>query len=282
MIEKDILTLCLEAIDKSQQRCRTSFFSATIAAVVVFIVFFNITFSQSSGKPIMPDDPPKDLVFEELKKEQVKHFFDRFFYSLPIVGVQVSTDDLALFAPLALLIFSLYFVSCLRSTSEQLEELYQSLKNITSQDDHAKLGVILKSEIVLNAPSSELPFNLPSFKWLPSNRLLRTMNLYQFLIYLPVLASAAAMYADIYGTYLTGGALDLPGAIYFSGLSGMDKLKVVMFEIVGFALTGLVGIYCLAASRYAKRIREMITGMTMEPNPARIPADDSGNTILPA
>src|SRR5580704_14821720 len=106
VIDKDELSLRLEGITSAQQRSRTAFFSMTVAAIVVFIVFFNISFSLGNNTPTMPDPAPKDVVSEELKKEQVKHYFDRFYYSLPIVGVQVSTDDLAFFAPVALLIFA--------------------------------------------------------------------------------------------------------------------------------------------------------------------------------
>jgi hypothetical protein len=264
MIEKDELTLRLEGIGAAQQRSRNAFLSATVASLVVLIVFFNLTFSQGSATPTMPDHPPTDVVFEALKKEQVKHFFDRFYYSLPLVGVQVSTDDLVLFAPLGMLIFSLYYVSCVRNSYKQIDDLRGSLDERSDRNDLIKVNIVLRSEIVLNEPSSELPFTIPLPAWLFLDSLSKTINLYQLLIYLPALASVGALYADIHGTFFAGGPLDPAGTIYFNGLSAYDKFKVLSFEFVGASLTLVVILYCLAASRYANKTRSLVSSFNVD------------------
>ncbi len=266
MIEKDVLSLRLEAITSSQDRSRTAFFSATVAAMVVLVVFFNITFSQGSGTPTMPDNAPHDLMSEALRKEQARHFFDRFYYSLPLVGVQVSTDDLSFLAPLALLVFSMYYVSCMRSTAMQLRELREYMTGVTDDEQREKVAVVLNSQVVINNPASELPFQPP--KWLPVSRLCRTLNLYQLLIYLPGLASIGALYADLYGTYLVGGVFDPPGSTYFSGLSPQDRLKVVTFQLIGLSVTVVVVVYCGAAARYSSEARKIVARLTTGDSPS--------------
>ena len=258
MIEKDILDLRLAAITSAQERSRTAFLSATVASLVVLIVFFNLMFSQVGTPQDQPDR--KGLVYEELKKQQVKHFYDRFYYSLPVVGVQVSTDDFSFFAPLGLLIFALYYLSCARSALNQLEGLRKSVEYVSDESQLETVAIVLNSQLVFNSPTSELPFETPI--WQPVNRALRTLNVYRLLIYLPALASAAAMYGDIFGTYFSGGALDPPGATFFLGLSRNDQVKVVASELVGLGFTIVVTLYCSAASIYSSRAREVIASLT--------------------
>jgi hypothetical protein len=189
MIEKDILTLRLEGIDNAQQRGRSGFFYLTTASLVVLIVFFNITFSQvKRPTDLMVDPKAPNLTMEELKKEEVKRFFGRFNYALPIVGVQVATDDLVFFAPIALLIFCLYYVSCMRNATRQLEDLSRSLDSMAKNDelesDRLKVKTVLSAGIVLNEPFSELPINLGKSRFFRVGALSKTVNLYRALIYL--------------------------------------------------------------------------------------------------
>jgi len=259
MIEKDELSLRLDGITSAQQRSRAAFFLAAIAAVIVLIVSFNVTFSQSAGRPVLSHDFHNDVLSESLIKERVKHYFDHFYYSVPLLGVQVSTDDLALYAPLSLLIFAFYHLSCIRAVFAQLEDLSIALSSVTDQQEIQKVAIILKSETVLNTLTSELPFR---GRWSGVSRFLSTVNLYRLLIYLPAFASIAALYADIYGTYFSGGALDNPGAVYFAGLSYLEKTKTITAETIGLVATLVTVIYGFAASKYASGIRIIIDSVS--------------------
>jgi hypothetical protein len=260
--EKDILSLRLECITLAQERSRTAFFAAVIAAAVVLIVFFNVTLSLTSHTPTKPDNAPHDLVYEALEKEQVKHFFDHFFYSLPVLGVQVSTDDLSLFGPLALLVFSLYYTSCLRSALVQLRDLRRFLGKARDGNALEQVAVTLKSQVVINRGTSTISPEHPA--WFTFVDYFTAGNFYAYLIYLPVLASCAALYADIHGTYFTNAALDPSGTVFFRTLDNGEKAKVVMFEIVGVAVTAIVTVYCSVSAKYFRKIRDITEALTGE------------------
>jgi hypothetical protein len=271
MSENDILGLRVEAIASAQQRSRKAFFAATVASLVVLVVSFNITYSQGASPPgDLSESDKVSLAKQEMKKEQAKRYFDRFYYSLPLVGVQISTDDLVFFAPLGLLIFFFYYVSCMRSTHAQLQELHQKFGGGSQvAADRERIMVVLNSEIVLNTPSSELPFKMRSPTFLLIVKLLKTLNLYQLLIFLPAVASAAALYAEIHGTYFSPGALDSEGIPFFKTLSSPDKIKIVCFETLGVFVSALVVLYCAAASRYASGAREIVASFTTSPDEVR-------------
>jgi hypothetical protein len=155
-MEKDLLTLILESIEKAQQRTRRAFFLNLLVSSLVLIFAFNFSISQGNAKPPRPDSTGDT----EEYKIQLARYFNRYTYSIPIIGVTISADDFAFFGPLALFIFSFYYVSCSRNSDTQLRNLHKRMD--ATPLDREILAVALESEVVLNT-SSHIPHHM---KWL--------------------------------------------------------------------------------------------------------------------
>jgi hypothetical protein len=126
--------------------------------------------------------------------------------------------------------------------------------------DQNKVAVALKSQIVLNSP---LPLD-SLYRGRPGSRLFSIKSIYRFLIFLPVLASVAAMIVDIHSTFCTHAALDPPGTIFYNGLSDFDKNKALISECVGAVATFTVGVYSYSASIDSREISRILGNRTKE------------------
>lgn len=121
-----LIDLRLSSIAAAQQRVRTAFFGATITSAIICLIAFNATLS--FGR-LLPDPPERaDPSWkQDIYKERLKAYFSRMSYTMPLLGVSVDIDDLALIGPAAMLIFSLYYAAASRSVKTQILGLMRHL-----------------------------------------------------------------------------------------------------------------------------------------------------------
>lgn len=108
----------IDVVLSTQKRARSAFFLSLIASSIVLITVFNLWFSLESALPAL--NGTEDLGIQEAMKERIKHQVDRSYYELPLLGIEVTCDDAALFGPLVLLVFSFYSLIAFRTWHRQV------------------------------------------------------------------------------------------------------------------------------------------------------------------
>lgn len=240
----DYLKLRIEALLNAQRRIRSSFFWSILSSALVFIVVFNLSFSWSK---YFPDRTTDSWAKKEGTKEEIKLFIDRKYYQIPLLGLQIDvTDDIGVFAPLALLIFSFYYLSCTRSAYVQLCSLKEYFDKNEGYDP--MFPGLIASEMVLNTMDQDEKRHLvsPSF-------------LYRMLIFLPALAAMGALIVDIHGYFEQ--PWDNPAKIVWQTMSSSDHIKAVVFDTFGLACTVLMLSYNYYAYIYVKNFRATMQTM---------------------
>ena len=96
---------CAEALQATQKRTRTAFFLSIGASCIVLLMVFNLWESHQLRQTnlIRSTGDQSDYV-----KQITSHIADSSYYQIPTLGIQVACDDVGLFGPLALFVFSLY------------------------------------------------------------------------------------------------------------------------------------------------------------------------------
>lgn len=107
-----------EAFQATQKRTRAGVLLSAFASCIVLLMVFNLCEARKlrnlgsiSGK----------AESSEYMKEVSRHVADESFYQLPSLGMQITCDNVGLFGPLALLVFSLYSVIAFRAFDCQIK-----------------------------------------------------------------------------------------------------------------------------------------------------------------
>jgi hypothetical protein len=112
----------------------------------------------------------------------------------------VSTDDIGVIGPFALLVLSMYFGACQASVRREVVDLIDP--RMTSESAE-KAYLSVRAGMVLNS-SEDFPAVIN--KQQQSRRRgvfgVKTGRLYRLLVFLPALASVAAVVQDFYGAYI--------------------------------------------------------------------------------
>jgi hypothetical protein len=96
---------CAEILQATQKRARTALFLSLAASCIIILMIFNLFEShQLRQTDFIRGEDAKS----EYQKSITSHVADMSYYQLPALGIQISCEDVGLFGPLALLIFSLY------------------------------------------------------------------------------------------------------------------------------------------------------------------------------
>lgn len=249
----DLMERKLTGLNEAQKRSRTAFFSSVLGSAIVLLLIWNLSFSWSRNLPDHDDD---SWWAKEIFKEKVKPWNSRYFYTLPLLGINMTTDDIGMIGPFALLVLALYYASCETSTRRQVADV---IKNFGSS--HAEeIYVAIKSGMVLNSIDEDHPFeNVPVNKE-PVRYRITKGSIYRILIFLPALASVAAIGEDVWGAYIERelhGHAVIPTTI-FQIMPWQDKIVQIAFDIVGIGMTALVIRFTLEVSRDSLLIREMV------------------------
>ena len=223
----------------AHKRTRTAFFLATLGSAVVLITAFNATLSWDR---FLPASPPENatLVQKETVTEKVKHVVDREHYQLPLIGVQINTVDVGLFAPLSLLVFSFFFLASSRAAWSQMHALSEEPVGKDPQ-----FNKLVKSEIVLNVVDDP---GMRSF--------LSPLSFYRGMIFLPSVASLFALAADLHTFF--DSPYDNPSTTVFAAMKDQGVLvRAIGFDAIGACLTVLVLVYNWQTLRYSRKIQEL-------------------------
>lgn len=227
------------------RRTRTAFFLSTVASSVVLLTAFNLTLSWSaSGTPWFPEDGVK----KELAKEHIKHQVQSYYYQLPLLGIQIDANDLGFFAPLALLIFSFYYLSATKAAHRQLSSFLNDRNH--SDTDLALVAELASSEVFPEASS-------PGESWHP----LSPKLLYSILVFLPFFASVCALLADAH-SYFVPAWDNSEGKSALQTWLGDHKYfliaKALLFDILGCAFTFLILSYNRYTHQHSQSTRKLI------------------------
>ncbi|HEY6348562.1 MAG TPA: hypothetical protein VI636_04050 [Candidatus Angelobacter sp.] len=101
-----------EAFQSTQKRTRTALLLSTFASCVVFLMVFNL-FESRELRNI--ESIRGSATSSEYIKAFSTHIADESYYQIPALGIQITCDDVGLFGPLALLVFSLYSVMAFKA-----------------------------------------------------------------------------------------------------------------------------------------------------------------------
>jgi hypothetical protein len=228
-LRDDLADIRLEAALNSQRRIRAAFLAVLLSSSIVLLIGFDSLLSWNGGFP----DPPSKLNspgiteadkvgMTEAFKERIKHFFDRTFYTVPALGIPVSTDDIGFIAPLICFLTVFYYSSTVRTASFTMAELRKSV----DQDNtiRIKTFAVLQGEMVLNslAADEELESTKPPV-------------VYRSLIFLPVFASLLAVFSDV-RSYVQKDWADPNGRTVWENFNRSDAHKTIAFDSIGVVL----------------------------------------------
>lgn len=108
---------CAEALQSTQKRARIALFLSLAASCIVLLMVSNLwesrQFRDTNLIKAAADTP-------DYLKEFSKHIADDSFYQIPVLGIQITCEDVGLLGPLALLVFSLYSLMAFRACDGQI------------------------------------------------------------------------------------------------------------------------------------------------------------------
>jgi hypothetical protein len=208
----------------SQKRARSALLLSALVSCLVLITVLNLALSREKGVPTLNTTAAAKVQEEhEEHKEHIRHFVDRSYYQLPLLGIQISCDDAAIFGPLALLVFSFYSWIAFRALHHQCE----CVEGHTSEHDLTRK--LLQPEF--------LPWALERKGKGPHNYWLTPKALMRLLLFLPATAAVGLMIYEL-------GSLFVPPyyddqALWLT-MNPVQRIIAVCFDIFGVLCTRYV------------------------------------------
>lgn len=108
---------CAEALQAAQKRARTAFFLSIGASCIILLMVFNLWESHQLRKTNLMSAGNQS----EYVKQIISHVADSDYYQIPTLGIQVACDDVGLFGPVALFVFSLYSVMAFKALQTHVQ-----------------------------------------------------------------------------------------------------------------------------------------------------------------
>ena len=145
----------IEGIREGSNRTRNIFLFINVTALVIFVALFNATLTwqrhvnhNERGYLYYESIVKLDSVREsnqELRKHYADIYFDRQFFTIPLLGMRISESDLNIFAPIAMLIFTTWYFYGLRrenhtiiSVKNDFDKMVEKIRNNSfSQNESA-------------------------------------------------------------------------------------------------------------------------------------------------
>jgi hypothetical protein len=143
-IQKKI-DLSLDGLKEATARYRTVFVFYNLATVMIFVTLFNQEYSWQENinsidrpynkyvKVVGIDSDEKS--FDLMRKHYAEMYFERQFFTVPLLGIKCSGSDLAIYAPLAMIIFSTWFFFTTRSENRIVISLEGDFNKIKNKSD---------------------------------------------------------------------------------------------------------------------------------------------------
>ena len=305
-MDRDLLKLVVESIEKSQQRARRAFFLSLLVSCLAIVFAFNFSIAQGNVRPEKGD--------VDEYKIRLQNYLNRYTYAIPVLGISISADDFSIFGTTAVFVFSFYFVSCLRNTVVQMLNLQN--RTDTTDADFEMIAFAVTSEVVLN--TARPPLHLANvWQRIVSLGALQHLNIYRFLILVPFTACLAVIGSELRATYFVSSleaersscevkvptkpatiqqsyetrpdkdgmteiiphyeitAVPCPTETFFQSLhTRFQKIRVIIFECLSGTATAIVCALCLAGiyyTRITESLEKQFRSMSLSPAPPTQP-----------
>jgi hypothetical protein len=255
-------------VQSSCARTRSTVFIAAIIAAMIFVAVWNTYFTwsrhwllpESANTASVSPTPQAQLRDLQLQQE-VREFMDNKDINLGLLGIRVSSDDVPILGSLALCIVSLYHLLTCRRANRDVASLLIEAKNAAA-DDMRAVYFGIRSELVFNAASArEKPISTLDYKFKPADvEHQHVATSIQILLYLPFIATATAVFSDLYYAFFFGGDYDTHFAMPVWNALSRD-IRVELLALAACAI--VIGLITLHYNRLSlEHIKGIFSMMT--------------------
>ncbi len=132
------------SVREATNRTRTVFLFVNLSALVILIALFNTTWSwqrhinfkerpYTSYVKQVGLDSGKNESDNELRKHYADIYFERQYFTIPLLGIRISESDLTIFSPTAFLIFTTWFFFALRRENHLVSNVKTDFDKLTKK-----------------------------------------------------------------------------------------------------------------------------------------------------